>query len=134
MNVQVLAVRKGSQFADHRHDKMPGLWFQGLCKDPRPGGKDGEGPLNFLFWCLKMAFSAEKEFDFPNSRFAKAALGALRPELGRDFEKRSKVSIETNKNIVLLKIVADDGWALNASLHSHTRLLELCNGISMLEV
>lgn len=75
-------------------------------------------------------FKAEREFEFSGEATAVAALRSLEPELGKAFEKRSKTSIKNNKNIVSLKITAEDEQALKASLYSYSRLIGLCQSLS----
>lgn len=68
----------------------------------------------------------ELEFSFPSERHALAAFQAISPELENPFEKRSKVVMQTNKNVVLLKINADDEQAMKASLYTYKRFFGLC--------
>ena len=70
--------------------------------------------------------SFENKFDFLSEKAAKAAAAAVSVELSNTFEKRSKAQIHTNKNVVLLKIVAQDESALNASKGFYSRLFVLC--------
>ena len=70
---------------------------------------------------------------FSDIKSAVCAEKALRPELGKAFEKRSKTSIQSNKNVVSLKIIASDASALNASKSSFERLLLLCKRISLMD-
>jgi len=72
----------------------------------------------------------EKQIVFPNDESANAAVKAVSVELINKYEKRSKTTIKTNKNVVLLKIVAQDDSALRASLNTYERLLGLCKEIS----
>lgn len=72
----------------------------------------------------------EKQIIFPNDESAIAAVKAVSVELTNKYEKRSKTTIKTNKNVVLLKIVAQDDSALKASLNTYERLLGLCKEIS----
>ena len=72
----------------------------------------------------------EKQIVFPDDESADAAVKAVSVELTNKFEKRSKTTIKTNKNVVLLKIVAQDDSALRASLNTYERLLGLCKEIS----
>ena len=75
--------------------------------------------------------TAQKLFEFPSERGAKAAARAVSVELKNTYEKRSRTSIDTNKNVVLLKIVASDENGLNASLQAYSRALGLCMEISL---
>ena len=72
----------------------------------------------------------EKQIIFPNAESAIAAVKAVSVELINKYEKRSKTTIKTNKNVVLLKVVAQDDSALKASLNTYERLLGLCKEIS----
>ena len=72
----------------------------------------------------------EKQIVFSNDESAKAAVRAVSVELTNNYEKRSKTTITTNKNVVSLKIVAQDDSALKASLNTYERLLGLCKEIS----
>ena len=72
----------------------------------------------------------EEQIIFPDEHSAESVAKAVSVELNNLFEKRSKTTITTNKNVVLLKINAEDDSALKASLSSYSRLIELCKGIS----
>jgi len=72
----------------------------------------------------------EKQFEFPDEETADAVCRAVSVELDNKFQKRSKTTINTNKNVVLLKISAEDESAMKASEFTFTRLLELCKEIS----
>ena len=74
--------------------------------------------------------SAERAFGFGSVEAANAASRAVSVEFKNSFERRSKSSIQTNKNVVLLKVVSEDEAALNASLAHYSRLFGLCMGIS----
>lgn len=74
----------------------------------------------------------EEQFVFLSEKLAEIAQRAVLQELDNSYEKRSKAEITTNKNVVLLKITADDGHAKLASYHSYKRLLELSR--SLMEV
>ncbi|HZX19913.1 MAG TPA: KEOPS complex subunit Pcc1 [archaeon] len=71
-----------------------------------------------------------KEFVFPSEAKAIAVARAILPELNKSYQKRSKTLIKTNKNVVLLKIVAEDEHSLRASLTSFKGLLELGKNVS----
>ena len=75
--------------------------------------------------------SMEHQIVFPSAKTAELALKAVSRELANVFEKRSKTSIKTNKNLVLLKIVSRDEPALRASAFAYTRLLGLCRDLSI---
>ncbi|HLC79347.1 MAG TPA: KEOPS complex subunit Pcc1 [archaeon] len=75
---------------------------------------------------------AQKSFEFPSEFAAKCACRSIGVELKNTYEKRSKTRIQTNKNVVLLKIDASDEFAANASLHSYSHLLGLCREISLI--
>ena len=77
--------------------------------------------------------SEEKRFVFPSGESAASAVKAVFPELGKKFERRSKTAINSNKNVVSLKIVAEDKSALKSSLGSYSRLIGLCKSVSVLE-
>jgi tRNA threonylcarbamoyladenosine modification (KEOPS) complex Pcc1 subunit len=66
------------------------------------------------------------EFRFQNETCANFAVLALSPELNRRLGQRSSILIQSNKNIVKLKIFANDKHALKASEHSYKSLLGLC--------
>lgn len=69
----------------------------------------------------------EKDFVFPSEKGAAcAAKKAIWPELGKVFERHAQTSIHTNKNIVSLKIIAENEAGLKASARSFGRLLGLC--------
>ncbi len=72
----------------------------------------------------------EKQFEFHDEETAKAAYQAVSVELNNEFQKRSKTTINTNKNVILLKISAEDESAMKASEFTFTRLLELCKEVS----
>ncbi|HLC92494.1 MAG TPA: KEOPS complex subunit Pcc1 [archaeon] len=76
--------------------------------------------------------SLEKEFIFTSPFFALAVQKAVSVELDNTFERRAKSSIHTNKNVVLLKVVAEDESALAASLGFYSRLFGLCSDICVL--
>ena len=65
------------------------------------------------------------EFEFSNPSQASIAMAAIGPEMNKAFEKRSKAFMATNKNVVSLKIVAEDTHALKASSSSYARLFGL---------
>ena len=71
-----------------------------------------------------------EEIVFPNEAIASAVARAIIPELNKSYQKRSKTVIKTNKNVVLLKIVAEDEHSLRASLTSFRGLLELGKNVS----
>lgn len=77
--------------------------------------------------------AAEKKFSFPSATAAQSAAKAIKPELAKPFGHRAKAGIHTNKNLVLLRIVAKDSQALNASLGSFSRLLSMCREIAFME-
>ena len=79
-----------------------------------------------------LMLSAEKQFIFDSEKAASCAAKAVRMEFGRAHEKRAFPSIDTNKNVVLLRIVARDEVALKASLGSYSRLLGLCADFSLI--
>ena len=70
------------------------------------------------------------ELSFPDAVKAGLAARAVSPELENSYEKRSRTSINTNKNVVSLKVIASDESALKASMHSYMRLLGLCLKLS----
>jgi len=78
-------------------------------------------------------FSKEKPLEFPDENTAKKAVKAISVELDNEFEKRSKTAIKSNKNVVLLKIVAEDQSALKASLYSYERMIVLCKELAEIE-
>ncbi len=78
-------------------------------------------------------FSSEKRFEFKTEQDAAAACRAVSVELKNTFEKRSTSSIQTNKNVVLLKVLAEDELALGASVGFYSRLLMLCNELVLEE-
>ena len=65
------------------------------------------------------------EFEFSTPADASVAAAAIKPEMNRAFEKRSRAFMATNKNVVSLKIVAEDAHALRASSSSYGRLFGL---------
>ena len=73
--------------------------------------------------------SLETIFQFDSEKQAAAACAAVSVELSNTFEKRSRAQMHTNKNVVLLRIVAQDENALKASQGFYSRLLDLCNSI-----
>ena len=77
--------------------------------------------------------SKEKQIEFPNEKIAQAAVKAVSVELDNEFEKRSKTTITSNKNVILLKIVAEDESALKASLYSYERMIMLCKKLIEIE-
>lgn len=83
-------------------------------------------------WDVFLMLSAEKQFIFYSEKAALCAAKAVRMEFGRAHEKRAFPSIDTNKNVVLLRIVARDEAALKASLGSYSRLLGLCADFSLI--
>lgn len=72
--------------------------------------------------------STSKEFEFPDEKSAIAAAAAVSADILKGFG-RARASIKTHKNLVLLEVVAKDRQALNASLNSTARLLEMCRQI-----
>ncbi len=76
--------------------------------------------------------SLETFFQFQTEAEAQAAAKAVSPELTNTFEKRSRAGMHTNKNVVSLKIVAQDETALRASQGFYSRLFGLCREISLL--
>ena len=76
---------------------------------------------------------AEKQFVFPSEETARMAVKAVFVELEGGFEKRSKTGIKSNKNVVFLKVNAEDETALKASVFTFTRLLELCKEVAEVE-
>jgi len=72
----------------------------------------------------------EEQIIFSDEKSAESAVKAVSVELNNLFEKRSKTTITTNKNVVSLKIDAEDDSSLKASLSSYSRLIELCKKIS----
>ena len=83
-----------------------------------------------LFKHYFLVFSAQKQFEFPSEKAASLAVRALSPELENASGWRAKASINTNKNLVLLKVVAKDKQAMDASVDSFSRLLGMCREIS----
>ena len=77
--------------------------------------------------------SEQKEFEFPSAQAAGACAKSLSNDLGKAFEKRAKSAINTNKNLVLLKVVAEDEQALRASIGSFSRLIAMCGKIAFTE-
>ncbi len=75
--------------------------------------------------------SAQKEFGFPSAATALACASALSNALGKGFEKRARTAINTNKNLVLLRVVAEDRQAIRASLGSFSRLIAMCREIAL---
>jgi len=71
-----------------------------------------------------------REFLFDSPKAASAAARAVSVELKNTFEHRSKSSIHTNKNVVLLQVVSEDEGALSASLAHYSRLFGLCARIA----
>ena len=74
-------------------------------------------------------YNLEFELFFENEKKAKIALCAVQVELGQKHEKRSITFMNINKNIVLLKIMAQDSSALKASLNSYLKLLNLSENL-----
>lgn len=54
---------------------------------------------------------------------------AISPELSSAHEKRSKTTMNINKNVLSLEINASDLTALKASFNSYMKLIILCNSL-----
>ncbi len=76
--------------------------------------------------------SSEKSFTFNSENAALCAYNAVLPEINRLSGWRSKAQMHTNKNVVSLKVLSEDGPALKASVNSYSRLLGLCEKVSLL--
>jgi len=71
---------------------------------------------------LKLFFGSEKE--------AGIVFGSISPELHGSHERRSVTSMDINKNVISLKIDANDSTALKASLNSYMKLIALSSNIA----
>jgi KEOPS complex subunit Pcc1 len=67
---------------------------------------------------------AEIEIMFENEKQTKAMLDALAPEIKKPPTSRSKTDVSLEKNLLFLKIKADDIISLRASVNSHMRFLK----------
>ena len=72
----------------------------------------------------------ECKLHFSDEKTALAATRSVAVELGERHERRSVAQINTNKNIVLLKISALDKGALKASMNSYLKLLVFSQSLS----
>ncbi len=126
--VSLHAVRKGSCPDSHRGHKVLGLRLQGFHEDQGANNEDSESSVTTaVFFMLRR----EEKLVFPSEGAALFAVKSVSPESGRAFEKRSKVRMHTNKNIVSLEVLSSDSHALKASVHSYLRLLGLCRAIAV---
>lgn len=66
---------------------------------------------------------------YPSSQQPGIIVDSILPELKGKFEKRSRTDINSNKNVLSLKIYARDITALKASVNSYMRLIILCNSL-----
>jgi tRNA threonylcarbamoyladenosine modification (KEOPS) complex Pcc1 subunit len=110
-------MRKGSFYLGGWCNQVPCLRVKNFFQNEGSYFKEREGSLMETFFL---------EFAFPDETCANFAVLALSPEFKRQFGQRSSVSIQSNKNIVKLRILANDKHALKASEHSCKRLLGLC--------
>ena len=114
---------------------MPRLRLQGFLKNKRTAHKNSKSAVKLFGMESKsknaasFSFCEEIAFAFPNAEMASLAVKAIRPEMNKSFERRSKASIKTNKNVVLLKILAKDEHAVKASVSSYARLFGLVEKI-----
>ncbi len=67
--------------------------------------------------------NAEIEIMFENEKQTKAMLDALTPEIKKPPTSRSRIDVSMEKNLLFLKIRADDIISLRASVNSHMRFL-----------
>ncbi len=77
-----------------------------------------------------MVFVEELSFVFSSEKQAVVCCRAVSPELGNSFGKNTKIVMQTNKNVVLLKIIADNEKSFNALKRSYKRLFELCRRVT----
>ena len=106
-------MRKRSEFNNRGLHKVPELRLQGVLQDKGTPDKNSQGSL--------MLFE-ELSFGFESGEKARAAYEAVKPELNRPFERRSKTVMRSNKNVVSLKIIAEDQIAMMATRSSFERL------------
>ncbi|MFH1255709.1 MAG: KEOPS complex subunit Pcc1 [Candidatus Diapherotrites archaeon] len=74
---------------------------------------------------MQEKFLLEARFVFPSEKNAETALKAISIDKRDAVERRSKTSMQTNKNILTLKIKAGDPTALKASANSCIKLISL---------
>ena len=122
MNVHVHQVRENRARSFRQFHQVPFMRLQDFLQAEGPGNQNSEIGMN--------PFSAGFELRFPDAIKARAAAKAVSPELRNSYEKRSKTSINANKNVVSLKVIASDESALKASMSSYSRLLGLCLKLS----
>jgi len=72
-----------------------------------------------------MEYGLELSLSFGDRNSAEIARNAILPELGAKHEHRSSTAITTNKNILRLKIRAEDRAALKASFNTYAKLIFL---------
>ncbi|MDI6642944.1 MAG: KEOPS complex subunit Pcc1 [Candidatus Hodarchaeaceae archaeon] len=65
--------------------------------------------------------SATVEFEFRSAREAEAVRQALRPEEALPASTRCRASVQRRKNVLCLRVDADDTAALRAALNSFLR-------------
>lgn len=65
--------------------------------------------------------SATVEFEFKNAREAEAVRQALRPEEELPASTRCRASVQRRKNVLCLRVEAEDTAALRAALNSFLR-------------
>ncbi len=74
-------------------------------------------------------FSLKLELFFETEKKARVSFEAVSLETGQKHEKRSKTTMDINKNVVLVKIIAMDASALKASLNSYAKLFLLSDNL-----
>ncbi len=72
-----------------------------------------------------MKYGLELSLFFEGEDSAEIARKAVLPELGAKHEHRSNTQITSNKNVLQLKIRAEDRTALKASFNTYTKLVLL---------
>ncbi len=70
-------------------------------------------------------FSLELVLELASAELAETVLQALKPEEHAPHEKRSRTDLRVNKNLLLMKITAEDATALRASANSYLKLVAL---------
>jgi tRNA threonylcarbamoyladenosine modification (KEOPS) complex Pcc1 subunit len=74
---------------------------------------------------MNCPFKLTARLFFDTQKKAKTVFNAVRIETGQKFEKRSKTSMNINKKVVCIKIIAKDSKALKASMNSYLKLFLL---------
>ena len=75
---------------------------------------------------MEAKYSIDLEIIFDGKELPSRIVHVAEPEERASFNKRSSASIKSNKNILALKINANDKAALKASFNSYFKLISLC--------